>query len=167
MARRAVHRRMISTPAGQDTDDLIELACATGLFTPAEADALLRRTLEGFHAGTLGDGHQVLVRRSDGGKALGWVYFSPDPHAEDAWELWWIGVDPARQRHGVGAELLREVELQVARAGGRLVMIATSSLPPLAAARSFYVQHGYARCGQVPDYYGRGDDKVIFAKVLA
>jgi ribosomal protein S18 acetylase RimI-like enzyme len=159
---------VIQPPAERDTDALVALACATGLFTPPEADALLRRTLEGFHAGALGEGHEVLVRRADGGgAALGWAYFSPDPHADGVWELWWIGVDPAQHRRGVGAELLREVELRVARAGGRLLMIATSSLPPLAAARSFYARHGYARCGQIPDYYGRGDDKVLFAKAMA
>ena len=51
--------------------------------------------------------------------------------------------------------------------GGRVLLISTSSLPPLEGSRRFYVKSGYVECGRIPDYYADGDDQVIFARRLA
>lgn len=87
--------------------------------------------------------------------------------ANQIWDLWWIGVAPQRHGQGIGDELLRFVEDQVRAARGRVLIIETSSLPKLERTRSFYMKRGYAFCGQVPDFYADGDDKVLFAKRLA
>lgn len=55
------------------------------------------------------------------------------------------------------------VEREVRARGGRLLIIETSALPPTARARRFYERRGYAACGRIPDFYGDGDDKVIYA----
>lgn len=49
-------------------------------------------------------------------------------------------------------------------AGGRLLIIETSSRPLFDHLHRFYSQLSYTRCSQVPDFYGEGDDKVIFSK---
>jgi ribosomal protein S18 acetylase RimI-like enzyme len=159
---------MIRPAAPADTAALVALGVATGLFRPHEADLLLRSVLDDLHAGRLGEGHGAFVW-ADGpaGPPAGWVYFSPDANAPGVWELWWIGVDPARQGRGVGDALLGFVEARVREAGGRLLIISTSSLPPLERARRFYAARGYAECGRVPDFYEDGDAKVIFAKRTA
>lgn len=154
---------MIRPAASQETPALVALGASTGLFTPQEADVLLRQVLDDLHAGRLGEGHQAHVWTDAAGHPAGWVYFSPDPHADGVWELWWIGVAPNRQRTGVGAELMSFVEARVRAEGGRVLMVATSSLPALEPTRRFYMRRGYHACGRVPDYYANGDDKVIFA----
>ena len=66
-----------------------------------------------------------------------------------------------------GDELLKFVEEYVRSANGRVLIIETSSLPKLERTRRFYAKRGYVLCGQVPDFYADGDDKVIFAKRIA
>ena len=121
---------MIRPATPHETPALVALGASTGLFTPQEADALLRQVLDDLHAGRLGEDHQAHVWTDDAtAQPAGWVYFSRDPHADGVWELWWIGVAPTRQGTGVGAELMRFVEARVRAAGGRVLMLATSSLP--------------------------------------
>lgn len=70
----------------------------------------------------------------------------------------------AHQRQGIGEKLLHFVEANAREAGGRLVLIETSSL--FHATQLFYGKLGYSRCGQVPNFYADGDSKVIYAKQL-
>lgn len=157
----------IRPTAPADTDALVALAVATGLFSPADADLLLRGTLDDLHAGRLGDGHFACAwYDARQGAPAGWVYFSSNPKASGVWDLWWIGVAPARHGSGVGSALLTFVEDQARAQGGRLLVIETSALPPLAATRDFYRRRGYRECGCVPDFYAPGDGKVTFARSL-
>jgi hypothetical protein len=67
----------------------------------------------------------------------------------------------------------RSISLSTGPASSRSVdpasalVIETSHLDEFASTRAFYGKRGYTRVGQVPDYYGSGDDKVIFWKSLA
>jgi ribosomal protein S18 acetylase RimI-like enzyme len=90
---------MLRDPLPSESQALIALGVATGLFSPDEAQALLGDTLDAFHGGRLGADHRVSV-----------------------WSE------------------------------------AAASTP------RFYERLGYARCGEVPDFYSDGDGKVIFAR---
>lgn len=159
-----------STPAigsyrKQDRTALLALAVQTALFSEADAEALLGAVLDAFSSGALSEGHTVTVLRAlPDDTPVGWTYAAPDAHAADVWNLWWIGVDPARHGQGTGQVLLREAEAVARARGARLVVIETSALPPLQRARNFYMRAGYALCGVIPEFYGAGDDKMIFAK---
>lgn len=159
---------MIRSATPDDTPSLIALADATGLFQPDEAKALLGGVLDDLHAGRLDDGHQAHVWSEEPtAPPAGWVYFAPTAKADGVWDLWWIGVAPDHQGHGIGGELIQFVEAHVRDSGGRLLLVETSSLPKLAPTRRFYANHGYHECGQVPDFYADGDGKVIYAKRVA
>ncbi|QEH39264.1 Acetyltransferase (GNAT) family protein (plasmid) [Aquisphaera giovannonii] len=158
---------MIRHALAGDTAALVAIGEATGIFRPHEAEGLLGATLDAIHAGQLGEGHQahVWVEGPEVPPA-GWVYFAPTPNANGVWDLWWIGTDPARQGRGIGSQLLGFVEDRARAAGGRLLLVETSSQPALDPTRRFYANRGYVECGRVPDFYGEGDAKVIFAKRL-
>lgn len=159
---------MIRPAAPADTPALLALADATGIFKPGEVEALLGGVLAALHAGQLGDGHRAEVwADAPDGPPAGWVYFSPIDHADGVWNLWWIGVDPARHRRGVGGDLLRFVEEAVRVAGGRVLLIETSTRPAFDPTRRFYARRGYADCGTVPDFYADGDGRVTYAKRVA
>ncbi len=156
---------MLRPASPEESGALVALAESTGVFNPGEAEALLGVVLEELHAGRLGNGHQAHVWASSvSAPAMGWVYFAPTSNAQGIWDLWWIGVAPDCQRRGIGDELLRFVEDHVLAAGGRLLLIETSSLPAFDSVRRFYVKRGYAECGRVPDFYDIGDSKVIYFK---
>ena len=144
---------------------LVSLAESTGIFAPNEAADLLGGVLEELHAGRLGSGHQAHVWASSHlSPAKGWVYFGPTEYADGVWDLWWIGVAPRHQREGIGDALLKFVEGQIIGAGGRLLLIETSSLPAFDQVRRFYAKRGYLECGRVPDFYAVGEAKVIYYK---
>ena len=146
-----------------DTPAHIALADATGIFAPGEAEGLLGGVLSALHAGTLGAGHTALVWADGPGEPpAGWVYFAPVEHTDGVWNLWWIGVEPSRQKRGCGGALLTTVEGHVRAAGGRLLLIETSSRPAFDPVRRFYARRGYAECGTVPDFYADGDGKVTY-----
>ena len=157
---------MIRKAEPRDTSALLALAAATGVFEPSEAEELLGSALRDVHAGQLGPTHTAFVWEAAELDISGWVYVSAEAHSDRAWQLWWIGVDPASQGKRVGSRLLHFVEEHVQQAGGRLLLIETSSLSTFEHTRRFYTSKGYAECGCIPDFYADGDSKVIFHKKL-
>ena len=70
-----------------------------------------------------------------------------------------ICVDPAMQRRGVGAELLRRLE-QALPIGDVMLMVESENT----AARALYKKEGYKDVGVSKSYYGRGNDGIWMQK---
>jgi GNAT superfamily N-acetyltransferase len=151
-----------ATPA--ETDQLVALAAGTGVFKPLELDTL-REVLDDYHAGNDPAGHRALTLELDG-RPIGFAYYAPTAMTDRTWHLYWIFVGKAEQARGLGSRLLRHAEDDVARAGGRLFLIETSSLPSYEPTRKFYLKHAYEQAAVVRDFYTDGDDLVIFRKRL-
>ncbi len=170
-----------------DEDALVALGVATGLFTSEEADGLLRASLRGIFDGSSDrKTHAARVvdtfsspssptpstsdHGSDGAAAAspaGWTYLSADPSGPPhVWELWWIGVSREAEGKGYASALLEDAESFARGGGATCLLICTSSTDATARARAFYERAGYRKVGQIPGYYGQGDDKVIFWKAL-
>ncbi|MFN0182061.1 MAG: GNAT family N-acetyltransferase [Gemmatimonadales bacterium] len=160
---------MIIGPIHQrERQALLSLAVSTGLFTPEDAEGLLGGVLDSLAAGELPVGPAgVACRESPDGPAVGWSYFAPDPYADKVWNVWWIGVSPSHHGKGVGQAVLSHVEQTVAASGARVIVIETSDQAPLARARKFYAKLGYEERGRIPDFYAKGDAKVIFSRSIA
>lgn len=73
-----------------------------------------------------------------------------------------ICVDPAVQRRGIGAELLRRLE-EALPLGDVMLMVETEN----AAARALYKREGYKDVGVSRNYYGRGKDGIWMQKQRA
>ena len=150
-----------------ETDQLVAIGVATGLFTAGEADTLLRETLDEVHARSRGEHHYAFAWEESLTESVrGWVYFANDEKAEGVWNLWWIGVEPGSHGAGIGTALLAFVEDFVGTAGARLLVVETASTDELAKTRTFYRRRRYGECGTLPDYYGPGTGKVTFAKTF-
>jgi len=157
----------LSAPGVADRDALLELAVATGRFTPPEAEALLGGILDAHATGELGPQHTVWAMYDATHQApIGWTYFAPDPYSDAVWNLWWIGVHPSHHGTGVARVLLRAIEARVQEAGARVLVIETSDADALMRARCFYEREGYVARGTIPDYYASGEGKVIFSRSL-
>src|SRR5207245_11095675 len=102
---------------------LERLTRATGLFRPEEV-ALAVELLDESLAGD--DDYRFLGAYADD-RLVGYACWGPTPGTEGTFDLYWIVVDPARQREGLGTQLLRAVEDRLRTDRGRLVVVETSS----------------------------------------
>jgi GNAT superfamily N-acetyltransferase len=156
---------MIRVVLPDDTDTLVALADATGLFKPIEIVAL-REVLDDFHAVNHADNHHAILLE-DNGVAVGFAYYAPAPMTDQTWQLWWIAVRKDQQGKGVGSRLLHHVETEIrTRHQGRLLFIETGSVPHYEPTRQFYRKLGYEQHALLQDFYADGDSMVVFRKVL-
>lgn len=132
-----------------------------GLFAPDEAEGFVSM-LPDLLADP--DKHWFLLKDGDG--TQGAAYLSLEAMSEDVWNLWFIGIVPGHQGKGAGQLLLTEAETLARAAGGRLMLIDTSSGDDQAPARRFYTAAGYRQEAQIADYYAEGLHKLTFRKVL-
>lgn len=153
---------MIRPTTPDDTDALIALAGASGLFQPHELDQVAQMLAE-YHAG--GDGGHHWLTDDDHGP-VGVAYFAPERMTEGTWNLYLIAVHPDRQRQGRGTALLRHVEQTLARQGQRILLVETSGVAGFEHVRAFYRSAGYDEEARIRDFYKAGDDKVVFRKAL-
>jgi ribosomal protein S18 acetylase RimI-like enzyme len=155
---------MIRARVPADTPTLITLTDATGVFKKLEIQAL-QEVLDDFHAENHKHHHEC-VTFEDAGAILGFAYFAPAAMTDRTWYLYWIAVSKQTQAKGVGSQLLKHVEESVRRAGGRILIIETSSLPHYDLTRRFYLKHGYDQEARIRDFYADGDDLIAFRKRL-
>jgi ribosomal protein S18 acetylase RimI-like enzyme len=99
-------------------------------------------------------------------EVAGYACFGSTPMTRGTWDLYWIAVDPRRQRGGVGRALLRASEEAIRAEGGRMLLVETAGKASYASTRAMYDACGYREVARVPDFYEAGDDKVIYARVL-
>lgn len=96
----------------------------------------------------------------------GFACYGPTPETDSTYDLYWIAVDPRRQRTGSGTILLDEVERRLKGLDARLVVVETSSRSEYAAARGFYLRHGYVEAARSREFYAPADDRITFIKRL-
>ncbi|MFN2637588.1 MAG: N-acetyltransferase family protein [Gemmatimonadaceae bacterium] len=139
-----------------------------GNFTQAEIDTALELIDEWLQFGE-SSGYFTYVMESpdDGAGVLGYVCFGPTPLTESTYDLYWIAVDKSKHRGGVGKRLLKFVEEEILRRGGKMLLVETSSQETYGGTIQFYERTGYELVGKIKEYYKPGDDKLIFVKRLA
>jgi len=143
---------------------IVNILQATSEFTPTEvkvAEELIDLYLE---HGTGSDYH-ILTSKTDN-TLTGYICFGPTPLTEGTWDIYWMAVDPGKQRQGIGRRLLNSAEVSISKAQGRLILIETSSKPEYDKTRKFYESCDYEIIARVPDFYSPGDDKIVFQKRL-
>lgn len=83
-----------------------------------------------------------------------------------SYELYWIAVHQSHRHWGYGQRLLKAVEERIARLGGTRIYIDTSGRREYEPTRKFYRDCHYRLEAVLKDFYGTGDDKYIYKKVL-
>ncbi len=147
-----------------DTDALVSLTEATGLFRPIEVQAL-REVLDDYHATNRADGHRSITC-VEGERILGFAYWAPAAMTDRTWHLWWIVVRRDEQARGIGGLMLRAVEDDIRQSQGRVLFIETGSLPHYELTRRFYLKHGYEQHAVLKDFYAAGESMVVFRKEM-
>ena len=151
-------------PRPNDRSRVPDIVRATRVFRPAEVDI----ALEVFDGATLRPGadYHAVGAYDDAGQLIGFACYGHTPGTEATWDLYWIAVDPATQRRGVGRVLMAACEGAIAEAGGRLVVVETSSRPDYGPTRAFYQALAYTGAARIPDFYAPDDDLIVYTKRL-
>lgn len=136
---------------------------STGFFRPDEVDIAEELVSERIARGTQ-SGYDFIFAEHER-RVVGYASYGPIGCAIGSYDLYWIAVDSAWQKQGIGRVLLNEVEQRIKDAGGRHIYIETSGLAQYAPTRQFYASSGYEIVASLPDFYDLGDDKVIWRKV--
>ncbi|MEA4880752.1 MAG: GNAT family N-acetyltransferase [Synergistaceae bacterium] len=137
-------------------------AANTGAFSGEELavleDVLLEWTL---HPGR----DYILLTEEEGGDLAGFLIFGPTPMTSFAFDLYWIAVDPAFQKKGVGRKLEERMCSALLEQSDRAVIrIETAGRDDYLGQRFFYLARKYGECGRIPDFYREGDDLVLYCK---
>jgi ribosomal protein S18 acetylase RimI-like enzyme len=152
---------MIREITAEDVPALAAVAAATGNFSPEEVKTVEEMAKESL--GSNPNGYHFLCYVEDR-RLLGFACYGHTSLTDGAYDLYWLGVDAREHGRGVGGALLAEVERRLIAEGGRLLVAETSGTDAYAAARAFYLHHGFHEAGRIDDFYAVGDAKVIYVK---
>lgn len=148
-----------------DAERIAGLCAASGVFTDAEV-AVARELAEDRLAHGARSSYRFVLAERPHGLLAGYACYGPAPCTESAWDLYWIVVHPAAQGAGLGRALLDRVAAAAGAAGGTALYAETAGKPAYAPTRAFYARNGFHAVATVPDFYARGDAKLILVRPL-
>lgn len=153
----------LRAPGPEHLERVRQIVVDTGLFRTEEVDI----ALEVFEGAVTAPGvDYTAVGAFEDDYMVGFSCFGHTPGTEATWDLYWIAVDPAAHRQGVGRKLTELTEQRIAEEGGRLVVAETSSRADYDPTRAFYEGMGYTVAARIADFYARNDDLVVYTKRL-
>lgn len=148
-----------------DREAVRRLVESTGVFSAVEVDVAVELVDDRLNRGPQSDYHFVFADQD--GRAVGYTCYGPIALTAASYDLYWIAVDKAMHGRKIGRVLLERTEELIREAGGRQVYAETSNREQYAPTRGFYLRCGYRQEALLANFYAIGDDKVIFAKVVA
>ena len=158
---------MLRSPRPSDLPAIAAMLQANQpIFSQRERRMALELVEEGLARPADEDAYQLVVSE-EAGEVLGYACFGTIPLTSGSFDLYWIVVHPKAQGRGVGRALMQYCEAEIARQGGRLVVVETSSRRDYDKTRRFYATTmGYELAARFADFYSPGDDKIVFVKYL-
>jgi D-alanine-D-alanine ligase len=145
-----------------DRGRIEEITRAAGLFREDEIPV----ALEVFDGAAAGSPDYLALGAEQDGRLVGWICWGPTPCTLGTYDLYWMAVDPALQRGGIGTALLHGMERRLLGVA-RLIVVETAGRPEYRGTRAFYQARGYAVAAAIPDFYAVGDAQVIYVKSLS
>jgi GNAT superfamily N-acetyltransferase len=141
-----------------------ELVSKTGFFYPDEVAVAEELVQERLAKGPA-SGYFFVFAEMDG-QVAGYASYGHIACTRDSYDLYWIAVHPRFQGQGIGRFILDQAERCIREAGGRRVYIETSNREQYQSTRGFYLRCGYVCEAILAEFYGPGDDKVIYVKAI-
>lgn len=152
-----------------DAEGVREILASSGYFYEHEIVVGVELVEEALAKGSEASGYFFVFAEEAGrpGRAVAYACYGPIACTEGSWDLYWIAAREEYRGRGLGRWLLRECEARIAARGGRRIYIETSSRPLYEPTRGFYAACGYTVEARLREFYGVGDDKLVFSKAPA
>lgn len=145
----------------KDREAIRNLIGSTNAFKPHEVDVAMELVDAALTRPDQDDYHPYVLAEEDG-TVVSYACFGKNPMTAATWDLYWLATRTDRMGKGYGRMIVRFVEEEVRRRGGRLLVIETSSKESYGGTRTFYEKIGCTLAAQLTDYYDTGDDKLIY-----
>jgi len=160
-----VHIRQLK---GSDRPFIEKIVISSGNFNDVEIATALELVDEALSRGEEESGYlfAILEYGEKHREVQGYACYGPVPLTQGTYDLYWIAVNPASQGKGLGSHLLKYIEADVLRRGGRMILIETSSQESYGTTIRFYKRAGYKLTARIKNFYRMGDDKLVFLKEL-
>jgi ribosomal protein S18 acetylase RimI-like enzyme len=149
----------------KDKRALLQILKNTPEFKPIEV-SVAQEVINSYLTHGTGSGYNIQVAESNG-EVVGYICYGRTPCTVGTWDIYWIAVDHTKRGRSIGKTLLDLAEKEIKQAGGRLIIIETSSTPLYENTMKFYLKRSYEVVARIPDFYTPGDDKLILRKKLS
>ncbi len=147
-----------------DAEVIRAIVASTGFFYDHEINVAVELVDERLQKG-LKSGY-IFLFAEQGGQPVGYCCYGEIACTEGSYDLYWIAVHNDCRGQGVGKTLLKKIEELIAARGGRAIWVETSGQKKYQPTRDFYAHNQYHLEAVLKDFYGPGDDKLIFVKRL-
>jgi ribosomal protein S18 acetylase RimI-like enzyme len=148
----------------QDRTTVLSMLTESGFFRQTELKIAEEVFDDAVANGPGGDYQSFICYQQD--KPLGWICFGPTPCTVGAYDIYWLIVEPQKQRKGIGSVLMRFATDIIKDSRGRMIVVETSGSDRYGPTRKFYERMGFSQAAVVKDFYSAGDDKVIYVKFV-
>ncbi len=156
----------IETPLKEDGSSIVSLANKIKQFSVDDIQCIGDLWKESQQSETDPDRYHFIVAKNIQ-QIIGFACYGHRPLTEGTYDFYWLGVDPAFQKQGIGKALMAQVEKEIRDKKGYLLIIETSSIEDFSSPRAIYESFGYQLIAQIPDFYKPGDGLVIYTKKIS
>jgi len=149
----------------EDRKSVEDILRSTGYFYEFEIQTALEIADETISKGVDRSGyHWMKIIDEDG--LIAFANYGKNAFSTHSWDLYWIAVHQNSRNKKLGSVLLKAIEDDIREMGGKILWIETSGRPLYKSTESFYMKNGYQLQASLTDFYGPGDPKQIYSKVL-
>jgi GNAT superfamily N-acetyltransferase len=149
----------------KDRKSIEEILRSTEYFYDFEIETALEIADETLAKGTEASGY-CWMKISDDDGLVAFANYGRNAFSTHSWDLYWIAVHQNSRNKKLGSVLLKAIEDDVREMGGKILWIETSGRPLYASTEAFYRKNGYQLQASLKEFYGPGDPKQIYSKVL-
>lgn len=148
-----------------DKKGIEEILRSTEYFYEFEIQTALEIADETLAKGTEASGY-YWTKITDEDGLIAFANYGKNAFSTHSWDLYWIAVHQNSRNKRLGSLLLKSIEDDVRKLGGKILWIETSGRPLYASTESFYRKNGYQLQASLKEFYGPGDPKQIYSKSL-
>lgn len=140
---------------------LKEILISTGFFYDSEVDIVEELSTENLEKGEDESGYIFNVAEEDG-RPVAFTCYGPIPGTQSSFDLYWIVVHSSLRGKGIGKILMQMAQEDIKKRGGDSIWVETSSRPLYKPTQQFYLSIGCVKEAELSDFYGKGDNKIIY-----